>query len=239
MILLPAIDIQNGECVRLRRGDYGTAERVAESVVGAAKRFREAGAQWIHMVDLDGAKAGRPVNSALIQKAQEESGLSVELGGGIRNRETLEFSFAHGITRAVLGSAAVQNPAFVKEAVRAYGERIAVGIDARDGKVAAEGWTQTSSVDFLEMAKRMEDLGARYLIFTDISCDGMLSGPNLAALDQLNNAVSCAVIASGGVSSVKDLVNLKALNVYGVICGRALYTRDLSLEAALAVCEKI
>ncbi len=239
MIILPAIDIKDGVCVRLKMGDYATVQKVADNALDTAKWFRSEGAEWVHMVDLDGAKDGMPVNSELIFEVQEKSGLQVEVGGGIRNMKTLEHYLDNGISRAILGSAAISNPDFVKEAVKKYGKRIAVGIDAREGKVAAEGWTTTSQVNYLEMAKRMESIGVQYIIFTDIGCDGMLSGPNLVELDKLNNAVSCHIIASGGVSSLKDLLNLKALNVYGAICGKAIYTEDLSLKAAIEVCKKI
>lgn len=237
MIILPAIDIKDGECVRLMMGDYATVQKVADNVLGTAIHFRHEGAEWVHMVDLDGAKKGVPVNSSLIFEVQEKSGLQVEIGGGIRNMQTLDHYLERGISRAILGSAAISDPSFVKEAVKKYGDKIAVGIDAREGKVAAEGWTTTSEYNYLDMAKKMEDIGVKYIIFTDIQCDGMLSGPNLVELDKLNNAVSCNVIASGGVSNIKDIINLKALNVYGAICGRAIYTEDLALKGAIQVCK--
>ena len=242
MIIFPAIDIKDGQCVRLRRGDYQTAHRVAESVVGTAKQFAEAGARWIHMVDLDGAKDAKPANTDLVFQAAEESGLHIEIGGGIRTMETVRFYLeperGRPVSRVILGSAALKNPSLVKEAVREYGDRIAVGIDARDGKVAAEGWTDTSQVDYLELARRMEDAGVEYLIFTDIAQDGMLSGPNLEQLARLNEAVSCKVTASGGVSGIQDIRALRKLGVYGAICGKALYTGDLDLREAIRVCEE-
>lgn len=237
MIILPAIDIKDGVCVRLMMGDYATVQKVADNALETARIFRREGAEWVHMVDLDGAKDGIPVNSSIIFEVQEKSGLQVEVGGGIRNMQTLEHYLEHGISRAILGSAAISDPSFVKEAVKKYGDKIAVGIDAREGKVAAEGWTTTSEYHYLDMAKKMEDIGVKYIIFTDIQCDGMLSGPNLVELDKLNNAVSCNVIASGGVSNLKDIINLKALNVYGAICGKAIYTEDLTLKGAIQVCK--
>jgi phosphoribosylformimino-5-aminoimidazole carboxamide ribotide isomerase len=236
MVILPAIDIKDGECVRLVKGDYETAHKVAEDAVQTANAFRAAGAQWLHTVDLNGAKAAAPVNAELIFRVARESGLNVEIGGGIRNMETVAYYLENGISRAILGSAALNHPELVRGAVEKYGERIAVGIDARGGKVAAEGWTQTSSVDYLDMAGRMEEIGVKYIIFTDISRDGMLSGPNLQMLERLNNAVSCNIIASGGVSSLHDISNLLQLDLYGAICGKALYTGDLDLKSAIALC---
>ncbi len=239
MIILPAIDIKNGECVRLVKGDYATAHKVAENAVDTANAFRSAGAEWIHMVDLDGAKAGEPVNSNLIFNVLEKSGLKVEVGGGIRKMETIDFYIQNGISRVILGSAALNHPELVKEAVQKYGEKIAVGIDALDGKVSAEGWTKTSGTNYIELAKQMEQAGVKYIIFTDISRDGTLTGPNLVMLDQLNCAVSCSIIASGGVSSIKDIADLLDLNLYGAICGKAVYTSGLDLNAAIHLCQGV
>lgn len=235
MIVLPAIDIKDGNCVRLQRGDYNTVEKVAESPFDTAERFKKAGAQWMHMVDLDGAKDGTTQNKDLILDVAKNSGLLVEVGGGIRDMKTLEMYLNGGIHRAILGSAAVKNPSFVKEAVAVYGDKIAVGIDAKDEMVYAEGWTDQSTVHYIELAKRMEDIGVQYIIFTDIRQDGMLSGPNLVQLDELKSAVSCHIIASGGVASLKDILNIAALQVYGAITGRAIYTGDLDLAAAVEV----
>ena len=236
MIILPAIDIKDGECVRLVKGDYATAHKVAESAVEAAQTFQAAGAEWLHMVDLDGAKSAEPVNSELVFKVLKESKLKVEIGGGIRSLETIDFYIKNGIDRVILGSAALNNPSLVAEAVRKHGEKIAVGIDALDGNVAAQGWTETSTVNYIELAKQMEQLGVKYIIFTDISRDGTLSGPNLAMLDELNRAVSCNVTASGGVSNLKDIANLLSLKLYGAICGKAVYTGDLNLKSAIQFC---
>ncbi len=240
LILFPAIDMKDGQCVRLRRGDYQTAHRVAESVVGTARQFAQAGAQWIHMVDLDGAKDAKPVNADLVFQAAKESGLKIEIGGGIRTMEIIDFYLnpqtENPVSRVILGSAALKNPTLVREAVKKYGDKIAVGIDARDGKVAAEGWLDTSSVEYLELARRMEDVGVSCIIFTDIAQDGMLSGPNLEQLARLNEAVSCNITASGGVSGPNDLRALKKLGLYGVICGKALYTGALDLKEALQIC---
>ena len=239
MILLPAIDLHQGQCVRLLRGDYDTAQVVAADPVETARAFEEQGAGWLHVVDLDGAKEGAPKNAELIARVVERTGLQVEVGGGIRNMATVDRYLELGAARVILGSAALRDPQFVAEAVKRYGKRVAVGIDALGGKVAAEGWLEQSQVDYLELARRMEDLGVQYLICTDISQDGTLAGPNLTMLDQLNQAVSCHVVASGGVSSLLDIVNLYDLGLYGAIAGKALYTGALDLRAAIAACRRI
>lgn len=239
MILLPAIDLHQGQCVRLLRGNYDTAQVVAADPVETARAFEEQGAGWLHVVDLDGAKEGAPKNAELIAQVVERTGLQVEVGGGIRNMATVDRYLELGAARVILGSAALRDPQFVAEAVKRYGKRVAVGIDALGGKVAAEGWLEQSQVDYLELARRMEDLGVQYLICTDISQDGTLAGPNLTMLDQLNQAVSCHVVASGGVSSLLDIVNLYDLGLYGAIAGKALYTGALDLRAAIAACRRI
>ena len=239
MVILPAIDIKDGKCVRLVQGKYDSAYTVAESAADTAKAFETMGATWLHMVDLDGAKEAVPVNTDMIFDVLKQCNLKVELGGGIRNMETIDYYMDHGISRIILGSAALNNPALVKEAVAKYGDKIAVGIDAIDGNVAAEGWTQTSTVNYIDLAKHMEDAGVKYIVFTDISRDGMMDGPNFTMLDKLNRSVSCKVIASGGVSSLTDIVVLTALKLHGAICGRALYTRDLSLRQAVDLCKGV
>ena len=233
MIILPAIDIQNGECVRLYQGDFSTAHKVSDSPQETAAQFRKAGAEWVHMVDLDGAKEARAKNTALFFFFLKHSGLKVELGGGIRTLETVETYLESGISRVILGSAAVKNPELVEQAVKRFGERIAVGIDAKNGMVATEGWLDASEIHYLELAKRMEGIGVRYLIYTDISRDGALSGVNLEQLGVLNRAVSCEIIASGGVSGLADVEACKSLGLYGVICGKAVYTGALPLESAI------
>ena len=238
MILIPAIDIKGGKCVRLLRGDYATAYQVADDAVSAACSFRKAGAEWVHIVDLDGARDAKPENSDLIFQIRDSSDPKLEVGGGIRRMETVDFYLQNGISRVILGSAAIGNQQFVQEAVQKYRERIAVGIDAKNGLVASNGWTKTSSVGYLEMAKYMEQAGVKYLIFTDIGRDGTLSGPNLNMLDSINRAVSCNIIASGGVATIKDIANLLDLNLYGAISGKAVYTGDLNLKEAILLCGK-
>lgn len=239
MIVLPAIDLYQGKCVRLSQGDYSTAEVVADDPVAAARFFREQGAHWLHMVDLDGAKDGEPRNASLIFEVLKQTDLHVEVGGGIRDMKTVEYYLENGVSRVILGSAALRNPEFVRAAVQKYGKKIAVGIDALDGKAAAEGWTEQSEVDYIELARQMEALGVQYIIFTDISHDGMMNGPNLVMLDKLNQAVSCHIIASGGVSSLLDLVALHDLGLYGAIAGRSVYSGVLDLRTAIIACHKV
>ena len=233
MLICPAIDIHNQTCVRLYKGDFATAQKVAEDPLETANSFREAGAQWLHMVDLDGAKNGSPQNREIFVTVATKSGLKLELGGGIRDMQTVSDYLEQGVSRIILGSAAVKNPSFVKEAVKEYGERVAVGIDAKNGMVAAEGWLSTSDVHFLDLAKQMEAIGVTCLIFTDISKDGTLSGPNLEQLAAINEAVSCDVIASGGVTNLSDIKALKELGLYGAICGKSIYQGTLSLKEAI------
>lgn len=239
MIILPAIDIKDGNCVRLYKGDYATVEKVAESPYVAAQQFSDAGATWMHMVDLDGAKDAKLVNADLIADVAKSSGLSVEVGGGIRDMNAVEYYLSRGINRVILGSAAVKNQQFVVDAVRNYGDKIVVGIDAKDGMVRAEGWIDNSEIDYIELAKRMEDVGVKTIVFTDIDQDGTLAGPNLKQLDELVHQVSCNIIASGGVAVLKDIVNLKELNVYGAICGKSIYSGTLDLRQAIEITSKI
>ena len=234
MIIFPAIDIKDGCCVRLVKGDYATAHKVAEDPLATARAFEAAGAEWIHMVDLDGAKDAALVNKDIFIKVAKETGLKVEVGGGIRSMEAVEYYLSGGVSRVILGSAAVKNPAFAREAVAKYGERIAIGIDARNGMVAAEGWLDTSDVYFTELAAEMEKIGVKTIIFTDISRDGTLTGPNLAQLTELSGAVSCDIVASGGVSGIGDIIALRDAGLYGAIAGKAIYTGDLNLADAIA-----
>lgn len=239
MIILPAIDIKDGNCVRLFKGDYATVEKVAESPYIAAQRFVDAGAQWMHMVDLDGAKDAKLVNADLICDVAKSSGLSVEVGGGIRDLNAVDYYLSRGINRVILGSAAVKNPQFVIDAVKAYGDKIVVGIDAKDGMVCAEGWIDNSDINYIELAKRVEEVGVKTIVFTDIDQDGTLAGPNLKQLDDLAHQVNCNIIASGGVAVLKDIINLCELNVYGAICGKAIYTGNLDLKQAIEISSKI
>lgn len=240
MIILPAIDIQNGTCVRLFRGDFSTAEQVAADYMETARNFEAAGASWIHMVDLDGAKEGRPVNQNIYQNVAANTHLKVEVGGGIRNLETIAAYLDDGVERVILGSAALKNPKLVEDAVRKFGrEHIAVGIDSKHGMVAAEGWLEASDVTETALLQKMMTVGVQYFIVTDISKDGTLSGVNLQQLSDLQQiaAGKCSIIASGGVHTIADIRNCKELGLYGTICGKSIYKGTLKLEDAIALAE--
>lgn len=233
MILLPAIDLKDGKVVRLFKGDFDTVHQVADDPVATAQAFYQAGARWIHMVDLDGAKDGTRKNSAIVQ-AVSQVGLKIELGGGIRSMADLEAVFAMGVTRAVIGSAAVSHPEFVEEAAERYGARIAVGIDTKDGRVKTAGWVEDSGLDYLEFAKSMDTMGVKTIIFTDIDTDGTLSGPSFDRLEELQKAVSCQIVASGGVSNNQDIRELNEMGLYGAIIGKAYYAGTVDLARAVA-----
>ncbi len=235
MIVLPAIDIKNGRCVRLVRGDFVTAHQVAANALQTAAGFRAAGASWLHMVDLDGAKTGTRENRALILRVAAQSGLRVEVGGGIRSMEDIRDYLEHGAARVVLGSAALETSGLAREAAARFGVRVAVGVDARDGMVATQGWLHVSSVSYLEFARRMEQDGVGTLIFTDIGRDGTLSGPNLEQLRALAGAVSCNIIASGGIRNPENIQGLQGMGLYGVICGKSLYSGTLDLGQAISL----
>ena len=237
MIILPAVDIMGGKPVRLYKGDFSTAGQVAENALDTAKEFENAGAEWIHMVDLDGSLQKKRVNTDIFLSVAENTSLKVELGGGIRTMQDIEFYLSGGISRVILGSVALKDPQLVKEAAGEFGNKIAVGIDAKNGYAAAEGWTQTSDIYFTELAKKMEQFGVETIIFTDISKDGTLSGPNLAQLEEIDHAVSCNIIASGGITNIEDIKALKSLSLYGAICGKSIYSGTLNLKEALEVCK--
>ncbi len=233
MVILPAIDIKDGNCVRLFKGDYGTVQKVAESYMDTARSFEAAGSQWIHMVDLDGAKDATQQNKEIFLDVAKNTGLKVEVGGGIRTLDTVEMYLSGGISRVIIGSAAVKNPQLVKDAVKEYGDRIAVGIDAKNGYVATEGWLETSDVYFTQLAKAMSDIGVKYMIFTDISKDGTLSGVNAQQLKEINECCAANIIASGGVHTIEDIRICKELGLYGTICGKSIYSGSLDLKEAV------
>lgn len=237
MIIFPAIDIIDGKPVRLYKGDFSTAHQVASDALETAESFVKAGCSWIHMVDLDGSLKKEPVNSKTFITVAKETPLKVELGGGIRTMKDIDFYINNGIHRVILGSVALKNPDLVKEAVKEFGERIAVGIDAKNGYAAAEGWTQGSDVHFIDLARRMEDAGVKTIIYTDISKDGTLSGPNLEQLTELNEAVSCNITASGGITDISDILALRDKGLYGAICGKSIYKETLDLREAVEVCK--
>ncbi|NCE64240.1 1-(5-phosphoribosyl)-5-[(5-phosphoribosylamino)methylideneamino]imidazole-4-carboxamide isomerase [Pseudoflavonifractor sp. 524-17] len=233
MIILPAIDLKDSKVVRLYKGDFATVHQVAEDPLTTARAFYEAGARFLHMVDLDGAKDGQRKNSAIVRAVAEQSGLKVELGGGIRSMADLEAVFALGVFRAVIGSAAVSDPNFVQAAVDRYRDRIAVGIDTQDGKVRTAGWVENSGLDYLMFAKRMESVGVKTIIFTDIETDGTLSGPAFSRLSALQSVYSGQIVASGGVSVLADVQKLHQMGLYGAIIGKAYYAGTIDLAAAV------
>ena len=237
MVILPAVDIMDSKPVRLYKGDFSTAHQVAEGALKTALDFEKTGAEWIHMVDLDGSLMKKRVNEKIFLSVAENTALKVEVGGGIRTMQDIDFYISSGISRVILGSGALTDPELVKKAVNAYGDKIAVGIDAKNGYAAAEGWTQTSDIYFTDLAKKMEQCGVKTIIYTDISKDGTLSGPNLEQLDEINSAVSCDIIASGGVTDIDDIKALKSLGLYGAICGKSIYSGSLDLKQALEVCK--
>lgn len=237
MIIFPAIDIMDGKPVRLLRGDFDTAEQVAEDVLTTAKQFARVGCTWVHMVDLDGSLQKKPVNTDPILQVVEHTPLKVEVGGGIRTMEDIAFYLDRGVDRVILGSVALKNPELVQQAVDAYGDKIAVGIDAKQGMVATEGWTEDSQMDFIDLAKATEKMGVATIIYTDIGRDGTLSGPDVQGLDRLNKAVGCNVIASGGVTTITDILVMKDKKMYGTICGKCIYKKTLDLREAVGICK--
>lgn len=237
MIIFPAIDIMDGKPVRLLRGDFATAEQVAEDVLTTAKQFARMGCTWVHMVDLDGSLQKKPVNTDPILQVVKHTPLKVEVGGGIRTMEDIAFYLDRGVDRVILGSVALKNPELVQQAVDAYGDKIAVGIDAKQGMVATEGWTEDSQMDFIDLAKAMEKMGVATIIYTDIGRDGTLSGPDVQGLDRLNKAVGCNVIASGGVTTITDILVMKDKKMYGTICGKCIYKKTLDLREAVGICK--
>lgn len=234
--IYPAIDMRGGNCVRLLRGDYNQETVYGDSPFDMARQFAEDGAEWIHMVDLDGAKDGKRVNDRFVIQAAKELNVHVQIGGGIRSEKDILHYLDNGVDRVIIGSIAVSNPEFAIEMVAKYGKRIAVGIDAKDGYVATHGWLDTSRVKAVELGKRFADAGAETFIFTDIATDGTLSGPNIAAVCEMAEVTGKSVIASGGVSSLADLKSLRleaGKGVSGAIVGKALYEKRFTLKEAL------
>jgi phosphoribosylformimino-5-aminoimidazole carboxamide ribotide isomerase len=236
MILYPAIDLKDGQCVRLLRGEMQDATVFNDDPAAQAKAFQDAGCAWLHLVDLNGAFAGKPVNAAAVEAILGAVGVPAQLGGGIRDMATIEMWLEKGLARVILGTVAVEAPDLVREAARAFPGQVAVGIDARDGRVATKGWAEETDVDATALARSFEDAGVAAIIYTDINRDGAMQGPNIEATEALARAVSIPVIASGGVSSMADLARLKASGVIaGAISGRALYDGAIDLPEALAL----
>jgi phosphoribosylformimino-5-aminoimidazole carboxamide ribotide isomerase len=240
MILFPAIDLKGGHCVRLKRGEMESATVFNDDPAAQAKIFADAGFRWLHCVDLDGAFEGRSVNVDAIRAIRARIDLPIQLGGGIRDRAGIEAWLEAGISRVILGTAALRDPELVRDAAKAYPGRIAIGIDAKDGKVAVQGWAETAEIGVLALAKRFEDAGVAAIIFTDIARDGMLQGVNVEATAALANAVGIPVIASGGVASlgdIKALIAAPSTNILGTIIGRALYEGGFAPAEALALAD--
>lgn len=233
MILYPAIDIKDGKCVRLSQGSFAAVTVYSDHPLEMALKWEECGAQWLHTVDLDGARSGGPVNMGIVGDIAARVKMKVQMGGGIRNMGTIERALEAGISRVILGTSAVKDPNLVKEALGKYPGSIVIGIDARDEMVAIEGWEKLSTFTAVEFAKRMVDLGAGCIIYTDISTDGMMKGPNLSAMEKMAGATGIDIIASGGVSSLSDILALKETGVAGAIIGKALYTGSLDLAEAI------
>lgn len=235
MIILPAIDLLGRKAVRLLKGDYNQVTVYSDSPLEVAEKFKSLGATHIHMVDLDGAKYGTAPNMDIVAEVAEKTGLFIEIGGGIRNMETVKKYIDAGISRVILGTAAICDEDFLKEAVKAYGEKIAVGADVKDGKIAVKGWLEQSDVTLDEFFLKMQDLGVKNIICTDISRDGAMRGTNLELYRELSEKYSLDITASGGVSSIEDVKRLREMNLYGAIIGKAYYTGAVDLKEAIEV----
>lgn len=235
MIILPAIDIIDGKPVRLYQGDYSRKEIVADDIFKTAKSFEDAGAEYIHLVDLDGAKEGSNKNHELVIKLAKTLNIPVELGGGIRSFETISYLIDNGVSRIILGTVAIEDEELLKKSVGTYKEKIAVGIDCKDGKLCGRGWLEKSDLDYVDFAKKMEKIGIKNIIVTDISKDGTLMGPNVDMLKKLKESVNINITASGGISNIEDIKELKKIDLYGAITGKAIYAKTLSLKEAINI----
>ncbi len=233
MILFPAIDIRDGKCVRLIQGDYDQEIIYNDSPTAMALEWEKQGADYIHVVDLDGAKTGNSLNREAIQAIAKSVSIPVQVGGGIRTMEIIDAHIASGVSRVIIGTAAIQDKPFLKQAVEKYADKIAVSIDARRGFVATDGWTETSDVLAVDLLNELEEIGVKTVIYTDILKDGMMQGPNFHELEMMDKASSIDIVASGGVSTEEDIVQLRELDLYGAIIGKALYEGKLSLEKVL------
>lgn len=239
MIIFPAIDLLDGKCVRLYKGEYQTKQVVAEDALSTALNFKKQGATWLHTVDLNGAKGEIGKNFDIIKTLARKSGLNVQSGGGIRTLDTAVKYIEAGVKRVILGSAAIKNPKLVEECIKELtAEAVAVGIDAKGGYVRTDGWLDDSGVHYIELAKQMAGMGVKYIIFTDISRDGTLQGANIEMLKELSRSADCDIIASGGVRDISDIAALKELDLYGAICGKAIYSGDLDLKQAIGTANK-
>lgn len=237
MIIIPAIDILDGKPVRLYKGDYNKKEIVAEDVVTTASKFESIGAKYIHLVDLDGAKVGRLVNSTVILNVVNSVKIPVEVGGGIRNISDIEYLINNGVSRVILGTAAIEDKKLLKDAIDKFADKIAVGIDCKNGLVYGRGWLEASDIHYISFAKELEKEGVKTIIVTDISKDGTLEGVNIEMLRELQKNVKINIIASGGIKDSSDICLLKNLDIYGAITGKAIYANTLSLNTAISISE--
>lgn len=234
MIIYPAIDLLDGQCVRLSQGKYDQVTVYSDDPSAIAQGFADAGAKWIHMVDLNAAKTGIPENQAIIAAVAQKTGLKVQTGGGIRNLDTLRRLIEDiGVTRCVIGTSAIRDRAFTEKALALYGDRIAIGLDAKDGEIAVDGWTSGSGVNVIDFAKIMQGIGAQTVIYTDISRDGMLTGPATLSTRELVDATGLSVIASGGIGSEEDILEIRTSGCTGVIVGKAIYEGKVRLSVCL------
>ncbi len=235
MLIFPAIDLYEGKAVRLYKGDYDQMTIYSDHPEEIARDFAAKGATHVHLVDLEGARSGHTPNLETVLRLKEASGLFCEIGGGIRSMETVKTYLSAGLDRVILGTAAVEDPAFLREALEAWGEKIAVGVDVRDGFVAVKGWTENSALGFMDFCREMEKLGVQTLICTDISRDGAMRGTNREMYRQMSETLGLRITASGGVSTLEDVKSLRAMDLYGAIIGKAYYTGDIDLKEAIEV----
>lgn len=237
MIIFPAIDLKNGEAVRLTQGDYNEVDVYFKEPSGALDFFKKAGADHLHIVDLDGAAEGQSINASTIETLSKNSGMFVQTGGGIRTEERIQYYLGKGVQRVILGTVAIENPDFLASMIAKYKEKIAVSIDARNGKVAIKGWKEITNIDSLDFCKKMSDLGLSTLVYTDISKDGKLEGTNMEVYRILSENVNCKIIASGGISFKHEIEELNSMGIYGAIVGKAIYTGHLNLKEIISLCK--
>ena len=238
MIIIPAIDIIDGKPVRLYQGDYNKKEVVGQDVLKIAKNFEIAGAEYIHLVDLEGAKKGKLINNKIIIEVAKSDNLPIEVGGGIRTYENIKCLIDNGISRVILGTVAIENLDFVKRALDKFGDKISIGVDCKNGYLCGRGWLKESKFNYIDFSKEMEKMGVDNIILTDISRDGTLQGVNIGMLKKLNENICMNITSSGGIAKIDDIRELKNLNIYGVIIGKALYSKHINLKEAIDLCKE-
>ena len=238
MIIIPAIDIIDGKPVQLYQGDYNKKEVVGQDVLKIAKNFEIAGAEYIHLVDLEGAKKGKLINNKIIIEVAKSVNLPIEVGGGIRTYENIKYLIDNGISRVILGTVAIENLDFVKRALDKFGDKISIGVDCKNGYLCGRGWLKESKFNYIDFSKEMEKMGVDNIILTDISRDGTLQGVNIGMLKKLNENICMNITSSGGIAKIDDIRELKNLNIYGVIIGKALYSKHINLKEAIDLCKE-